>query len=168
MIAPYYLLDTNIISEIFRPFPNETVLSKLTKYELLSALPATGWNELLFGVQRMTAGKKKDYIFSKLIDDIQATYPIIPYDRHAAWIQADIRNRLADAGVSISFQDSQIAAIAVSNNMILVTRNMKHFEPVRQVSTLLLENWFDSDVALYQRLSSLKKQLKAIQAPAQE
>ena len=143
MAAPFYLLDTNIVSEIFKPFRNETVVSKLDEYESLCALPATGWDELLFGVQRMAEGKKKDFIFSKLIDEIQACYPIIPYDRHAAWIQADIRARLADAGSSVDFQDTQIAAIAVSNNMILVTRNTKHFEPVQRVSTLLMENWFE-------------------------
>lgn len=143
MAAPFYLLDTNIVSEIFKPFRNETVVSKLKEYESLCALPAIGWNELLFGVQRMEEGKKKHFIFSKLIDEIQTAYPIIPYDRHAVWIQADIRARLADAGTSVEFQDTQIAAIAVSNNMILVTRNTKHFEPVQRVSTLLMENWFE-------------------------
>ena len=142
-MRPYYLLDTNIISDIFNPFPNKSVFSKLEEYEKLCALPSTTWNEMLFGAQRMQNGKKKDYIFSKLIDDIQANYPIIEYDNHAAWIQADIRSRLADLGNHLDFQDTQIAAIAVSNNMILVTRNTKHFEPIQKVSPLMLENWFE-------------------------
>ena len=77
----------------------------------------------------MANGKKKDYIFSKLIDDIQANYPIIQYDNHAAWIQADICARLKEKGQPFDFQDIQIAAIAVSNAMILVTRNTSHFAP---------------------------------------
>ena len=104
---------------------------------------ATTFNEMLFGVQKIAEGKKKDYIFSKLIDDIQANYPIIQYDNHAARIQADIRYRLEEKGTPIDFQDTQIAAIAVSNNMVLVTRNTKHFAPIQEVSPLMMENWFE-------------------------
>ena len=142
MIRPYYLLDTNVISEIFRPKPNPVVFKKLEEYEKLCSLPSTAWNELLFGVNTMDSGKKRAYIFSKLVDDIQGNYEIIQYDNHAAWIHADIRSRLKEQGIGIDFQDSQIASIAVSNNMILVTRNTKHFEPIQKVSPLMLENWF--------------------------
>lgn len=145
-MKPYYLLDTNIISELMRAFPNKNVVEKAENYEKLCAIPATTWNELLFGVQRMNDGKKKDLLFEDLIDDIQANYPIIEYDNHAAWIQADIRSRLAEQGTPLDFQDTQIAAIAVSNNMILVTRNIKHFEPIQKVSPLMLENWFEEEV----------------------
>ena len=137
------MLDTNIISDIFKLFPNQNVFSKLEEYEKLYAISATTFNEMLFGVQKMAEGKKNDYIFSKLIDDIQANYPIIQYDNHAARIQADIRYRLEEKDTPIDFQDTQIAAIAVSNNMVLVTRNTKHFAPIQEVSLLMLENWFE-------------------------
>ena len=143
MIRPYYLLDTNIISEMFRPKPNPLVFKKLEEYEKLCSLPSTAWYELLFGVNIMASGKKRDYIFSKLVDDIQANYEIIQYDNHAARIHADIRSRLKEQGIGIDFQDSQIASIAVSNNMVLVTRNIKHFESIQKVSPLMLENWFE-------------------------
>ena len=143
MIRPYYLLDTNIISEMFRPKPSPLVFKKLEEYEKLCSLPSTAWYDLLVGVKIMASGKKRDYIFSKLVDDIQANYEIIQYDNHAAWIHADIRSRLKEQGIGIDFQDSQIASIAVSNNMILVTRNIKHFESIQKVSPLMLENWFE-------------------------
>ena len=143
MIRPYYLLDTNIISEMFRPKPNPLVFKKLEEYEKLCSLPSTAWYELLYCVNIMASGKKRDYIFSKLVDDIQANYEIIQYDNHAARIHADIRSRLKEQGIGIDFQDSQIASIAVSNNMILVTRNIKHFESIQKVSPLMLENWFE-------------------------
>lgn len=142
-MRPYYLLDTNIISELMKATPNKAVAKKTAEYESLCAIPSTTWNELLFGVQRMAEGKKKSLIFEDLIDDIQANFPIINYDNHAAWIHADIRTKLADEGTPIDFQDTQIASIAISNNMILVTRNTKHFEPILKVSPLMLENWFD-------------------------
>ncbi len=143
MGKPLYLLDTNIISEIFKQKPNEKLMEMLYKNEKLCALPSTSWNELLYGVNVMAEGKKKQLLFERLVDDIQKNYDIIYYDNHAAWIHADIRSRLKEKGRSIEFPDSQIASIAVSNCMILVTRNTKHFEPIQEVSPLMMENWFE-------------------------
>ena len=143
MVKPFYLLDTNIISEIFKQKPNAKLIEMLCKNEKLCALPSTSWNELLYGVNVMAEGKKKQLLFEKLVDDIQKNYDIIHYDNHAAWIHADIRSRLKEKGRSIEFPDSQIASIAVSNCMILVTRNTKHFEPIQEVSPLMMENWFE-------------------------
>ena len=143
MIRPYYLLDTNVISEIIKAKPDENVLRNFAEHEKLCSISSTTWNELLYGVNIMPAGKKRDLIFNDLIDDIQANYEIIHYDNHAAWIHADIRSRLKEIGLGIDFQDSQIASIAVANNMILVTRNIKHFEIIQQVSPLMVENWFE-------------------------
>ena len=78
-----------------------------------------------------------------MIKEVQATFEIIQYDSHAAWIQADIRSRLKEAGTPVDFPDTQIASIAIANNMVLVTRNIKHFEPIQQVAPLMLENWFE-------------------------
>ena len=145
MIRPYYLLDTNMISEILKPKPDLHVSAKIAEYEKLIAIPSTVWSELLFGVNCMPDGKRRNFVFSKLVDDIQAAYDIIQYDKHSAWIQADIRSRLQEIGRSVDFPDTQIASIAVSNNMILVTRNTKHFEPIQKVSPLMMENWFEEN-----------------------
>ena len=142
MIRPYYLLDANIISEIMRTEPDKNVVKNLSERDKLCAISATTWNELIYGVNVMEEGKKKKLIFDDLVDDIQANYEIIPYDNHAAWIHADIRARLKEKGITIDFQDSQIASIAVSNNMILVTRNIKDFAAIQQYFPLKIENWF--------------------------
>ena len=143
MIRPYYLLDTNIISEIMKQQPDKHVIAKIKEYERFCALSSTSWNELLYGINIMPAGKKRDFYFDTLVDKIQAEFDIIQYDNHAAWIQADIRSRLRENGTPVEFDDTQIASIAVSNGMILVTRNTKHFEPIQKISPLMLENWFE-------------------------
>ena len=143
MIRPYYLLDTNIISELMKQQPDKHVIAKIKEYERFCALSSTSWNELLYGINIMPAGKKKDFYFDTLVDKIQAEFDIIQYDNHAAWIQADIRSRLKENGTPVEFDDTQIASIAVSNGMILVTRNKKHFEPIQKISPLMLENWFE-------------------------
>ena len=143
MVRPYYLLDTNMVSELMKPNPDKNVISKISEYEKLIALPSTVLTELMFGVNTMPEGKRRDFVFSKLVDDIQSTYEIIQYDNHAAWIQADIRSRLQENGTPVDFPDTQIASIALSNCMILVTRNTKYFEPIQKVSPLMVENWFE-------------------------
>ena len=143
MVRPYYLLDTNMVSELMKPNLDKNVISKISKYEKLIALPSTVWTELMFGVNTMPEGKRRDFVFSKLVDDIQSTYEIIQYDNHAAWIQADIRSRLQENGTPVDFPDTQIASIALSKCMILVTRNTKNFEPIQKVSPLMVENWFE-------------------------
>lgn len=143
MIRPYYLLDTNIISELMKQQPDKHVIAKIKEYERFCALSSTSWNELLYGINIMPAGKKRDFYFDTLVDKIQAEFDIIQYDNHAAWIQADIRSRLRENGTPVEFDDTQIASIAVSNGMILVTRNKKHFEPIQKISPLMLENWFE-------------------------
>lgn len=145
MIRPYYLLDTNIISELMKAVPNPGVVRKINRYENLCAIPSTVWTELLYGMNIMKKGKKRDFIFDYLVENIQSRLEIIQYDNHAAWIQGDIRSRLQESGNMVDFPDCQIASIAVSNNMILVTRNTKHFEPIQKVSPLLMENWFEED-----------------------
>ena len=141
MIKPYYLLDTNIISELMKATPNPEIIKKINRYENLCAIPSTSWTELLYGVNIMKEGKKRDFIFDYLVEIVQSHFEIIQYDNHAAWIQGDIRSRLQENGTPVDFPDTQIASIAVSNNMILVTRNTKHFEPIQKVSPLMLENW---------------------------
>ena len=143
MIKPYYLLDTNIISELMKQQPDKHVIAKIKEYERFCALSSTSWNDLLYVINIMPAGKKRDFYFDTLVDKIQAEFDIIQYDNHAAWIQADIRSRLKENGTPVEFDDTQIASIAVSNGMILVTRNKKHFEPIQKISPLMLENWFE-------------------------
>ena len=123
--------------------PDKNVIKKITQHENLCAISSTSWNELLFGINIMPSCKRRDFYFDSLVDDIQSRYNIIQYDNHAAWLQADIRSRLKENGTPVEFDDTQIASIAISNNMILVTRNTKHFEPIQKVSPLMLENWFE-------------------------
>ena len=123
--------------------PVQSVIEKVNEHEKFCALSSTTWNELLYGLNIMPAGKKKDLYFDILVDKIQSNFDIIQYDNHAAWIQADIRSRLKENGTPVEFDDTQIASIAVANCMILVTRNTKHFEPIQKVSPLMVENWFE-------------------------
>lgn len=138
-----YLLDTNIISEFLKTSPDMKILSKVEEERQRCAISSTTWNELLYGLQTLPDGKRKDMIFSFYIDTVQAIFPIIEYDSHYAWIHSDLRSRLRKKGIQKSFQDTQIAATAISRQMVLVTRNISDFEPMQKINSLLfIDNWF--------------------------
>lgn len=62
----------------------------------------------------------------------------LPFDDAAASVYAIIRTHLSNAGTPISLYDLQITAIALANNLILVTHNTREFS---RVPGLLLEDW---------------------------
>lgn len=144
MKRPIYLLDTNVVSEIFKPYPNENVVRKINELLPLCAISSTTWHELIYGVQLHSEGKKKDYLFSFIVNEVQTKFPIINYDIHAAWIHGDLRIRLKDTGRAIGYYDEEIASVAIANQMILVTRNTKHFDCIKELdSVFYMENWFE-------------------------
>ncbi|MBC8452494.1 MAG: type II toxin-antitoxin system VapC family toxin [Spirochaetes bacterium] len=135
-----YLLDTCILSEPTKPNPAELVLHKLNKYEGLMAIPAIVWHELLYGVDRLPEGRRKRRLAAYTLKVVSPLFSVIPYDEHAAWIHASLRTQSDNEGRSLSFADGQIASIALANNMILITRNIKDFAGISQ---LHIENWFE-------------------------
>ncbi|MBQ1983581.1 MAG: PIN domain-containing protein [Spirochaetaceae bacterium] len=138
-----YLLDTNIISEIRKPYPNENVVKTFLKKKNISDISSITWAESLSGVKRMPEGKKKDALLSFYNEIIYEQFDIIPFDEHSAIIYSDIFPKLEALGLIPQEFDLQIASIAIANNMILVTRNTKDFEGICSVSNLMIENWFE-------------------------
>jgi len=55
----------------------------------------------------------------------------LPFDDNCAEVYGKIRAELAKAGTPIGFNDLQIAAIALANDLTLVTHNVKEFERVK-------------------------------------
>lgn len=138
-----YLLDTNIVSEPTRKVPDPKVISSIDEKSLFSVICAPIWYELQKGVEIMPDGKKKDMLWSYNNDYVRAIYPILHYDEHCASIQADIFARMIKNGTPVSVYDAQIAATALANNLIIVTRNTKDFEPIQKEFSLCVENWFE-------------------------
>ncbi len=62
----------------------------------------------------------------------------LPFDDDAALIYGRIRASLAAQGTPVGSNDLQIAAIAISNNLTLVTHNTREFSRILE---LRLEDW---------------------------
>ena len=135
-----WLLDTNILSEAMRPLPNQSVMSMLARFDGELAIAAPVWHELRYGWLRMPEGQRRDAV-GRYVQEVVAVLPVIPYDMTAARIHAELRNSCERQGQNLPFVDGQIAAIAMSHGLTLVTRNTKDFAGV---VGLRFENWFDS------------------------
>ncbi len=133
-----YLIDTNVLSEAVKTFPDKSVMRMLEKcqHEIVTAAPV--WHELQFGCQRLARSRKREIIASFLTDVVKRTMPILPYDDRAAEWHAGERARLSSKGLTPSFVDGQIAAISVVNGLILVTRNIDDFKHFLRPK---IENW---------------------------
>ena len=134
-----YLLDTNILSEPVRPVPNPHVLRRIHEAGGALTMAAITWHELMYGVIRLPDSRRRTALEHYLFEVVQREIPILPYDAEAAAWFAYERVRLSRVGLSPSYPDGQVAAVAATNNLILVTRNVDDFEGY---SGLKIENWF--------------------------
>ncbi|MCQ2248808.1 MAG: PIN domain-containing protein [Treponema sp.] len=134
-----YLLDTNIVSEPTKKIPNENVLVQLESKTHLSAISIVTWAELLYGIENLPAGKRRTNIQDFVINHVNSLYEKIPFDEHASGIYAKVLYQYEKSGHTAKIHDLQIAATAIANGMILVTRNTKDFLPIEG---LMVENWF--------------------------
>lgn len=128
-----YMLDTNISSATIRGDP--AVSAKL------DALPQTAWcvsavtaAEHIYGMaKRPTAST-----LARLVRAFLLVAEVLPWGREAAEQQGELRANLESKGTPIHEYDLLIAAHALSEQLILVTDNDKHF---RRVPGLVIENW---------------------------
>ncbi len=135
-----YLLDSNILSEPARLKPNAHVLQQFANYDGCYATAAIVWHELVYGCELLPASKRKEQLQAYLEMLLMNGLIILPYDQLAADWYAKERARLQLQGKTCAYADGEIAAIAVSNKLTLVTRNTQDFQNFQNLS---LQNWFD-------------------------
>ena len=132
-----YLLDTDTVSELVRPAPNRTFLRRLSVIapddQGTSSITV---GELVYGAYRR--GGDVQALLER-IDDLAIRHlQVMPFDGMAARIYGEIRVTLELSGSVIGDADTRIAAIALANDLIVVTGNTRHFE---RIPGLDVENW---------------------------
>ena len=129
-----YLLDTNICIYIIKKKPIE-VFEKFKKLEIgtlkISSITVA---ELYFGAYNSQNIEKN----IETVKNFLLPFEIVDFDRKASIEYARIKADLRKKGQVIGELDMQIAGIALSNNLVLVTNNEKEFV---RVSNLKIENW---------------------------
>jgi tRNA(fMet)-specific endonuclease VapC len=133
-----FLLDTSTVSAVLWKQPDAGVLARLGEHGGECAIGAPVWHELQFGVRRLPRGKRRASLEAFLEEVVRATLPILPYGERAAEWHADERARLERAGKVVPFVDGQIAAIAVTSGLPLVTANPADFQWFKGIT---IHNW---------------------------
>jgi len=121
--------------------PDPAVLAKLGQHGGECAISAQVWHELQYGVGRLVRGKRRTILETFLREVVHPTLPILPYDEDAAEWLADERVRLERTGKQIAVVDGQIAAVAATNGIPIVTANLPDFELFKG---LAVQNWLSS------------------------
>ena len=133
-----FLLDTSIVSAAMWKVPDPNVLAKLGQHGGECAISAQVWHELQYGVGRLVRGKRRVILEAFLREVVHPTLPILPYDERAAEWLAEERVRLEKGGRRIPVVDGQIAALAATNGIPVVTANLPDFAPFKG---LAVHNW---------------------------
>ena len=129
-----YLLDTNVLAEPLKAAPDRHVLAALERHGADCAVPAPVWHELYYGMLRLPAGHKRSMIRAFLEETVAGHLPILPYDEHAARVHGEFRAKLEKTGRTLPFIDAQIAAIALTRQFTLITRNQRDFQDIPGLS----------------------------------
>jgi tRNA(fMet)-specific endonuclease VapC len=126
-----YLIDTNTV-RFFRD-KNPLVFNKFEEYEGQIFLCAIVQSECLFGSVRI-----QNFRIEKFYDILFDKYKYLVYGKKEAKNFAEIKAYLQKSGNNVEDFDIMIAAVALANNLTLVTNNTKHF---KNVKGLKVEDW---------------------------
>lgn len=136
-----YLLDTNILSNITKPHPSETLLAWMADQAdadlFISSLTLA---EIRRGILDKPAGKKRDQLeawFSGT-EGPQALFAdrILPFDESAALVWARLMADGKARGRPRSALDTIIAAVAEANGCLVVTDNERDFEGIELINPI--------------------------------
>ena len=125
------ILDTNVISEIFRPSPAPQVLHWLAAQPAAETFTTTvNEAEIFRGLEQMPSGRRRTDLYraTEIYFQKNLAGKVLNFDSHAARIYAAITAQRARIGRPILDFDAQIAAIARAHKAKLATRNTKDFE----------------------------------------
>lgn len=125
------LIDTNVISELWKAEPNPDLLAWIDAQTVetlyLSAITVA---ELRFGLATMAEGKRRTIYQERLEKEVLPTFAgrVLPFDLDASQAYADLMARARAAGKAIGKADGYIAATATASGLMVATRDIGPFE----------------------------------------
>lgn len=130
-----YLLDTNTCVEVLRD-GNPGVVTTFQSYPPAEMVVASIVRaELMYGALRSQQPTHNQ----QLVVDFAAPLGIVFFDNDAADAYGRIRADLERAGRPVGPNDTLVAAIALSRDLIVVTHNLSEFS---RVDGLKVEDWY--------------------------
>ncbi|TBY84243.1 type II toxin-antitoxin system VapC family toxin [Rhizobium leguminosarum bv. viciae] len=125
------LIDTNVISEPWKPTPDNQVLAWIDAQAVetlfVSAITVA---ELRFGIAAMPSGRRKTVLDDRLEQEVLPLFSgrVLSFDMAASQSYSELVARARAAGRAIGKADAYIAATAAANGFIVATRDSSPFE----------------------------------------
>jgi predicted nucleic acid-binding protein len=121
-----FLLDTNVISELVKPKPDDRVRRWIEETdESILFLTVLTLGEIRKGVERLRSGRRRGRLESWLQVDLPSRFQdrILPIDAAIADRWGRISAIATAKGKPVPVIDGLLAATAIHHNLTLVTRN---------------------------------------------
>jgi tRNA(fMet)-specific endonuclease VapC len=134
-----YCIDTDIVSAAIKPAPHLGLIRRA------AAIPATEQfitaitvGELIYGVARRASAS----LTRRVEEVLEGIARVVPFDEQAGRIYGELRTKLEREGKPLAEPDLRIASIALAQELVLVTGNVRHFQ---RVEGLVVENWLSDE-----------------------
>lgn len=128
-----FLIDSDII--IYSTKGNKVVQDRFTENKQVpKSISVITYGELLYGARR------SDHVEKNLavVHRIKELFPILDVDKAVIETFSILRSEARRSGDNLDDMDLLIASTALTNNLTLVSNNIRHFSKIKG---LRLENW---------------------------
>ncbi len=130
-----YLIDTNVLIEI--EYDNKEIIQQIEEFQRVNKdnlfISIFTFSEFYYGILRKSP-KNKEKLVERLND-----FGLINTSKKSGIIFCEILSQLKDAGKIIPQFDAFIAALAIENDLTLITLD-EHFKLVPNLKVILLKN----------------------------
>lgn len=127
------ILDTNVIIEFLRGKPKcvHFITSLENRYRLATTTINTF--ELLYGAYKFKKKEENILKIKRFLTQLEIYYFDLEASEEAGKLLAELSNQ----GLSLEIRDIFIAAIAIKNDLSLVTYNVKHFSRINRLKIIV-------------------------------
>ncbi|MEQ1864924.1 MAG: type II toxin-antitoxin system VapC family toxin [Micropepsaceae bacterium] len=131
-----YLVDTNVISAVAptRAPASPDLVAWMDTNSAALFLSAVTIAEIQDGIAkaRREGAARKTFDLNAWLETLLHLYSerILPFDAHVARVAGELSDKARALGRPPGFADIIIAATATHHRLTLLTRNVKHFEPL--------------------------------------
>ncbi len=125
------ILDTDTISYYLRG--DENVRKKFLAHRVELASTVINYSELIFGLKRRDNKNLLPKV-ELMFDNIK----IYNFDKNSARVFGILKALLCKNGTTVADMDLMIASIAIANDEVLISNNLKHF---KNIEGLAIESW---------------------------
>jgi len=135
------VLDTNVISELWKVPPHPRVLAWLDAQAIetlyLSAITVA---ELRYGIAVLPAGRRKTIYQERLEHEVLAMFAsrVLPFDLNVSKVYSELMVQAKEQGKAVGKEDGYIAATASMYGFAVASRDES---PFRAAKVLIIHPW---------------------------